>query len=104
MLATFRILAGIFLLIAALAGVYDATRSMAADRLVMASLLEHWSNIAPSVLAAAQGAVRRSAGAPVWDQGIARVLQLPAWSVFAGIGLLCAYSGRRRRRVNVFAN
>jgi len=104
MLTFLRVLAAIFLLIAVIAGVYDATRSLAADRLVMASLLEHWSNIAPSLLAAAQGAVRRSASPLVWDQGIAKLLQLPAWSVFAGPGLLLAYAGRRRRRVNVFAN
>ena len=94
MLAFFRILAGVFLLIAVLAGVYDATRSLAADRLVMASLLEHWSTIAPSLLAAAQGAVQRAAGAPVWDQGVARVLLLPAWSVFAACGLLCDLARR----------
>jgi len=104
MLTFLRILAAIFLLIAAIAGVYDGTRSLAADRLVMASLLELWTNVAPSLLATAQGAVRRSLDPRVWDQGVATLLQLPAWSVFAGLGLMLAYAGRRRRRVNVFAN
>ena len=46
MLVFFRFLAALFLLIAVIAGVYDGTRSMAADRLVTASLPEHWTSIA----------------------------------------------------------
>jgi hypothetical protein len=35
---------------------------------------------------------------------IQRLLLLPTWAVFGTLGLLAAYAGRRRRRVNVFAN
>ena len=59
MLLFFRFLAALFLLIAVIAAVYDGTRSMAADRLVTASLLEHWSTIAPTLLNTAQAAVKR---------------------------------------------
>jgi hypothetical protein len=104
MLAFFRFLAAVFLLIAVLAGVYDGTRTLAADRLVTTSLVEHWSTLAPTLLNTAQSAVKRSAHPLVWDMGLGKVLLLPASLVFFAIGVLFAYVGRRRRRVNVFAN
>ena len=104
MLAFFRFMAAVFLLLALLAGVYDGTRTLAAERLVTTSLLEHWSALAPTLLATAQGAVKRSTHPLVWDAGLAKVLLLPAPLVFFAIGVLFAYIGRRRRRVNVFAN
>ena len=104
MLAFFRFLAALFLLIAVLAAVYDGTRSLAADHLVATSLLEHWSTLAPTLLDTAQGAVKRTTHPLVWDLGLAKLLQLPAALVFCAIGVVFAYAGRRRRRVNVFAN
>ena len=103
MLALFRFLAALFLLIAVIAGVYDGTRSLAADRVLMTSLLEHWSTLAPALLGTVQGAVKRSHPL-LWDGGLARLLQLPAVLVLATLGILFAYAGRRRRRINVFAN
>ena len=38
------------------------------------------------------------------SKALRKLLLLPASVVFAALGLLCAYAGRRRRRVNVFAN
>jgi len=104
MLAFFRFLAGLALLIAVIAAVYDGTRSLAADRAVTTPLLEHWAYLAPGSLASAKAAVARTAGPLVWEMGIARVLALPAWAVLGCLGLILAYAGRRRRRVNVFAN
>lgn len=104
MLAFFRFLAGAFLLVAVIAAVYDGTRSLAASGLAMTSLVEHWSRLAPAALAAAQSAVVRATHPLVWDMGVRKLLLVPAWAVFAALGLLCAYAGRRRRRVNVFAN
>ena len=104
MLVFLRFLAGTFLLIAMIAAVYDGTRSLAAGGLVMASLLELWSGIAPGLLAAAQSSVTRATHPLVWEMGLRRLLLVPACVVFAGLGLLFAYAGRRRRRVNVFAN
>ena len=98
MLAFFRFLAAVFLLIAVLAGVYDGTRTLAADRLVTTSLLEHWSTLAPTLLNTTQSAVKRSAHPLVWDMGLGKTLLLPASLVFFAIGVLFAYVGRRRRR------
>jgi len=104
MLAFFRFLAAVFLLIAVFAGVYDGTRTLAADRLVTTSLLEHWSTLAPTLLNTTQSAVKRSTHPLVWDLALGKALLLPAPLVFFAVGVLFAYIGRRRRRVNVFAN
>ncbi len=103
MLAFFRFLAALFLLIAVIAGVYDGTRSLAADRLVMASLIEHWTTIAPTLLNTSQAAVKRI-HPMLWDAGLGQLLLLPAALSLFVIGVACAYAGRRRRRINVFAN
>jgi hypothetical protein len=103
MLALFRFLAGTFLLIAVIAAVYDGTRSLGTGSVAMTSLIEHWSRIAPTLLSAAQGAVTRATHPLVWEM-LRKLLAVPAWAAFVALGLLFAYAGRRRRRVNVFAN
>src|SRR5471030_1144360 len=104
MLAFFRFLAGTFLLIAVIAAVYDGTRSFGTGGVAMTSLIEHWSRIDPTVLSAAQSALARATHPLVWELGLRKLLGVPAWAAFAALGLLFAYAGRRRRRVNVFAN
>ena len=99
MLAFFRFLAGTFLLIAVIAAVYDGTRSLAAGGLAMTSLVEHWSDRAGLLNAAQSGVGRATAPAGVGD-GLSKLLAVPAWAVRC-LGLLFAYAGRRRRRVNV---
>ena len=104
MLGVLRFLAGVLFMIAVLAAVYDGTRSMAANAFVTTSLFEHWSKLTPTLFNAAQSAVHRYAHPMVWEVGVRRLLLLPTWLVFAVLGLALAYAGRRRRRVNVFAN
>jgi hypothetical protein len=99
-----RVLAGFLLLIAVMAAVNDVTRSMAADRTVTVSTYEHWSRLAPRTLEAARASVERRTHPLVWSWGLAPLLQLPAWGLFGGLGLLVAWAGRRRREVNIFAN
>ncbi|HEY7084531.1 MAG TPA: hypothetical protein VH519_06910 [Hyphomicrobiaceae bacterium] len=104
MLAFFRFLAGVLFLIAVIAAVDDGTRSVAAGAFVSTPLAEHWSKIAPGLLSAAQSAVSRATHPLVWELGMRRVLLVPTWALFAGLGLLFAFAGRRRRRINVFVN
>jgi hypothetical protein len=104
MLAFFRFLAGVLLLIAVIAAVDDGTRSVAAGAFVSTPLAEHWSKIAPGLLAATQSAVSRATHPLVWELGMRRVLLVPTWALFAVLGLLFAFAGRRRRRINVFVN
>jgi hypothetical protein len=98
-----RFLAGAFLLVAVMAAVNDVTHSTA-DKVVTISTYEHWENLAKVTLGAARGSVERMTHPVVWNWGIAPLLRLPAWGLFGLLGLLCAYAGRRRRQVNIFAN
>src|SRR5262245_64954852 len=77
MLAFFRFLAGVLLLIAVIAAVYDGTRSVAAGALVSTPLAEHWSKIAPGLLSATQSAVSRTTHPLVWELGMRKVLLVP---------------------------
>jgi hypothetical protein len=100
-----RFLAGVLLLVAAMAATNDVTRSLAAGRtLAPVSTLEHWSALAPKTLDLARKAVQRHTHPLVWDMGLAKVLQLPAWGLLGLLGLVLAYLGRRRREVNIYAN
>jgi hypothetical protein len=103
-MALLRFVASVLLLIAVIALVYDGTRTLAGGGTVVTSTGEHWSKLAPASLKAAQGAVRRYSHPLVWDTFISRLLMLPAWALLGGLGVLFAYAGRRRRRVNVYAN
>lgn len=104
MTALLRFLAGVCLLIAVIFAVNDATRSVAADQVTVMSAFEHWSKLAPSTLAAAQNSVQRATHPLVWSLGIRNILQLPASALFGLVGLVLAYAGRRRRRINIYAN
>jgi hypothetical protein len=101
-----RFLAGLLLLIAVIAAIYDGTRMLESKNgeIIMTTLGEHWSKVAPVSLKNAQAAVRRYSHPLLWDGLIQRLLQLPTWAVFGTLGLFVGYLGRRRRRVNVFAN
>jgi hypothetical protein len=101
-----RFLASVLLLIAVIAAIYDGTRALETrgGEFTMTSLGEQWSKVAPISYKNAQTAVRRYTHPLVWDGLIQRLLLLPTWAVFGSLGLVAAYAGRRRRRVNVFAN
>jgi hypothetical protein len=104
MAAVFRFVAGCFLLVAVIAAVDDATRSLAADRPSVTSAGEHWSKLAPATFNSARSAVQRHTHKVVWDHGVRELLRLPSWALLGLVGLAFAYAGRRRRRVNIFAN
>jgi hypothetical protein len=101
-----RFLASVLLLVAVIAAIYDGTRKLESreGEFTMTSLGEQWSKVAPISYKNAQAAVRRYTHPLVWDGLIQRLLLLPTWAVFGSLGLVAAYAGRRRRRVNVFAN
>jgi hypothetical protein len=100
-----RALAYPLLLLAAVALVYDVTRTTSGDTgLVMTSLAEHWRSISPATFEAARMVVTRRVAVWIWDPMILGLLRLPGWVALGGLGLVLGYLGRRRRSVNVFAN
>ncbi len=99
-----RFLGGLFLLIAAVILIADMTnvRGPLTAGLVV-STAKHWASLAPSSLAASQKSVQ--ALSPIlWDPFLKSLLAIPAWGLFAFVGGLFAYLGRRRRRVNIYTN
>ena len=95
-----RLLAGAFLLLAALALIGDVTRSMNTRTTVITSTAAQWRQLSPQSLTNAQNAVSKNLHPLVWDPLIWRLLLLPAWFLFGSIGLILALLGRRRRRAN----
>lgn len=91
----FRVLALFALAVAVVLAVIDATRSVAASRLVMTPLAESWRNAAPETLETARGAL----GAWWWDTLAAAVLAQPGFVVFAVLALVLYAIGHRPRRL-----
>jgi hypothetical protein len=105
MLAALRFIAAVLLLVAVVALIYDATRTLSGPGgIVTTPLIEHWSKLAPGSLKSAQSAVERTTHPLLWDPLLVSLIRLPVWALFGVLGLLLAYAGRRRRRVNIYAN
>jgi hypothetical protein len=100
----FRFLAAVFLLVATVALVVDATPWVyGASGFEAQSLHGHWQELAPNSLAAAQKAV--TGLAPwLWDDVVGPILDIPTFITFGALALLCGYAGRRRRTIDVFVN
>ncbi len=95
-----RIFAGLFLLLALIALAFDVTRSTG---FVMTPMIESWGRVAATSLTSAQAAVTKATHPLVWEL-MRKLLALPTWAFFGGIGMLLAYLGRRRKFVNIYAN
>jgi len=96
-----RLVSRPLLLLAVIALVYDGTRTISGSGgIAVTSFLEHATSIAPKAVETLQ----RRAPPVVWEQGVQRVLRLPAWLLLGGVGLMLAWAGRRRERVDVFIN
>ena len=99
-----RLLGGWSLLVAVIALVIDVTRTLAADSLVMTRLGEHWFQLHAASLNASQAGIQRYVHPALWDPAILAVLQTPTWLIFALLGLVLFWIGRRRARPDVFSN
>jgi hypothetical protein len=104
-MAALRFLASVFLLLAAVVLVADLTlaRPGTAGGL-LTSLGQHWQALAPQGMAAAQKGMQAGAMKYAWAYAIRPLLVMPSWLLFLAVGLMFAYVGRRRRKVNVFIN
>ena len=104
-MAVFRFLASLFLLIAVVALVADATPTgQGAHSFAATSLDKHWSDLAPISLEGAKAGISRATFPWVWHSLIAPVLSVPTFLMFGVLGVLCGYLGRRRHRVDIYIN
>lgn len=98
-----RFLAYVFLVVAVVSFVKDLTPVLSGTGpFRTTSLMEHWRSLAPSSLQQALTAIQGFA----WGMDvIARwLLELPASLLFGVLGGLWALAGRKRERIEVFAN
>ena len=94
-----------FLLLAMVAAVVDATKSLAGGgQLVVTSLAEQWAALSPTSLAAAKAAVETHVGPFLWTPAITTILELPTWLVFGLLGIALYRLGRKRHPVEVYIN
>ncbi len=90
--------------VAVVAAAIDGTKSIAASKLVLTPLGQHWFQLAPESLNAAQAGIQRTVSPLLWDPVIQWILLLPTWLVAGVLGMLLVWlgsRGRRRRRVRL---
>lgn len=104
-LPALRFLAFVFILIATIAFVADATPAFDGFGPFEPTLLvEHWSALAPKSVAAAERAVSGTTHPMVWNFLIAPIINLPTYILFGVLGILAAMTGQRREQLNIFTN
>ena len=100
----FRFLAWILLLIAMIAIVGDFTRAANGGSSTVTTAFAYWKLVSPQSLASSANFVQRSLHPWLWDPVAMRLLMLPVWLIIGALGLALAVLGRKKRRVNIFAN
>jgi hypothetical protein len=104
-MAVFRFLTYLFLLVAVVALVSDATPTSRDDqRFEATSLAEHLSSVAPMTLEGTKSTVSTATFPWVWTYVVGPVLAMPTFLLFGLAAALCGYLGRRRHRVNIYVN
>jgi hypothetical protein len=105
MLMLLRILGVWLLLLAMVAAVIDATKSLAGGGAwVVTPMGEQWRSLNADSLAATKAWIVVNAGSFVWDPVMTSILQAPTWVVFGILGVLLYWLGQKRKPVEVFIN
>jgi small basic protein len=102
---TFRALAGVFLIVAAVALASDLgpITSRTERTFQPTPVLSHWQQTAPNSLSSVKAFFTARLRAWVWD-AFSAPLRLPTFVFFTMVAALFGYLGRHRRRVDIFAN
>ena len=104
-MAVFRFLSAVFLLVAVIAFVSDATPPLAgAGSFKATTLLGHWDDLAPNSLAAAKNAVTGASSEWVWTTFVEGLIGWPTFVIFGILAIASGYLGRRRHKVQIFIN
>jgi len=100
-----RLLGGWCLIVAVIALVYDGTKSLGSGgELIMTPLGKHWFDLNVTSLNLSQAVIERYVSPWLWDPVIITILAAPAWVVFAVLGFVLYFLGRRRKKIDVYAN
>ena len=105
MLVMLRIFGVWLLLLAMVAAVVDATKSLAGGGAwVVTPMAEQWQALNADSLAATKAWVSTNLGPFVWDPVMTTILHAPTWVVFGILGVLLYWLGQKRKPVEVFIN
>jgi hypothetical protein len=105
MLFVLRILGVWLLLLAMVAAVVDATKSLAGGGAwVVTPMGEQWRQLAPDTLIVSKTWIETNAGKFLWDPVIVSILSAPTWVVFGILGVFLYWLGQKRKEVEVFIN
>jgi hypothetical protein len=105
MLMLLRLLGVWLLLLAMVAAVVDATKSLAGGGAwVVTPMGEQWKALSPETLESAKTAIQTDAAPFLWDPVMTTILGAPTWVVFGILGVLLYWLGQKRKPVEVFIN
>ena len=91
----FRCLSTMSLAVAVVMAVLDATRTVAAEALVMTPLGTSWAAISPDTMERTQAFVSGQISPEAWNPAALSVLALPGFIVFAALSLIFYLIGRK---------
>ncbi|MHA7774949.1 hypothetical protein [Roseibium sp. M-1] len=94
----FRILGYGFLAVAIIAGIADASSSIALSQLHLAPMGQVWMDLSPLSFEAAGVFLTDHVHPLLWGTLQQSVMTWPVWAVFAPLGLLLLWLGAKRRR------
>ncbi|MEM9634531.1 MAG: hypothetical protein AAGA50_24590 [Pseudomonadota bacterium] len=97
----FRILGYGFLAVAIIAGISDASSSIAQSQVHLAPLGQVLYEFFPDTFPILQPAIERHIHPLLWDPVVLTILIWPVWAFFAPLGLLLLWLGARRQRHQV---
>lgn len=102
---TLRGMAGVCLIVAAVALASDmGPATMGGSQQIQPTpVVKHWQQLAPGTFEGTRSFITKRARPWVWD-AFSTPLRMPTFVFFALAGMLFGYLGRRRHRVNIFAN
>ncbi len=89
--------------LALLAAVISFTSDFVLQRPSM-TMAAYWQALSPASYAASAKAVAAFAGEWLWTRVLSAPLLLPAYVLFAVLGVVLGIAGRRRRRVDIYMN
>jgi hypothetical protein len=105
MLTLLRIFGVWLLLLAMVAAVIDATKSLAGGGAwVVTPMGEQWRTLSPETLADVKSWIETSVSPVLWDPVMTTILHAPTWVVFGILGVLLYWLGQKRKPVEVFIN
>jgi len=93
----FRFIGLICLAAAFILGVYDGTKSIAANNVYLTSARTLWELINAASLAKLKPALEPYAGGVLWDPVMVSILAAPSWALLGGFGIVLLVLGRRKK-------